>query len=147
MAGKKNELGPTGEALRSNIKQIREQRRLSYAELSRKLADLGRPIATLGLSRIENGERRVDVDDLTALAAALGVSPVLLLMPTDVGEDDRVHLTGVDMPGPDDLLEWLTGPVLTHAEWPALGGRTVFDAIAALEKRLEDIKGAEHGNV
>lgn len=54
-----------------------------YAELSRKLAEMGREIPPLGLRRIETGERRVDVDDLVALALALDLSPLALLLPTD----------------------------------------------------------------
>lgn len=68
-----------GENVRDNLLRIRQAHRLTYAEVSRTLEDLGRPIAPLGLSRIENGERRVDVDDLMALAEALGVEPDELL--------------------------------------------------------------------
>ena len=62
-----------------NIKRIREGQRVTYVELSKRLAVLGRPIPVLGLRRIERGERRVDVDDLLALAAAFGVEPIRLL--------------------------------------------------------------------
>lgn len=84
MAEKKNPLGPTGQQVRVNIRRYREQRRLSYRELSDRLSEAGRPIPTLGLSRIENGERRVDADDLVALAAALHVNPSALLLPPEV---------------------------------------------------------------
>ena len=33
------------------------------------------------LSAIENGDRRADVDDLVAIAAALDISPAAMLMP------------------------------------------------------------------
>ena len=59
-----------------NLKQLRDARRLTYRELADRLAAIGRPIPTLGLSRIEKGTRRVDADDLVALAIALGVNPV-----------------------------------------------------------------------
>lgn len=65
------------------MRRFREKRRLGYAELSRKLAEMGRDIPPLGLRRIEAGERRVDVDDLVALALALDVSPLALLLPAD----------------------------------------------------------------
>lgn len=99
MASKRNPLGPVGEAVRQNVKTLREEQNLSLAALSRRLSELvGRSIPTLGLSRIENGERRVDADDLVALAAALGVSPVTLLLPR---EDTR---------GPVPLAQHLTAP-------------------------------------
>ncbi|WP_219460207.1 helix-turn-helix domain-containing protein [Nonomuraea rhizosphaerae] len=76
---RRTSLGPVGESLRQNIKRIRESQRLTYTELSKKLTTAGRPIAILGLRRIERGQRRVDVDDLVALAAAFGITPSDLL--------------------------------------------------------------------
>lgn len=81
MAGKKSELGPIGEASSDNVKRLREEMRLSYAEMSRTLEEIGRPIPPLGLRRIEEGERRIDVDDLVALAIVLQVSPLAILLP------------------------------------------------------------------
>lgn len=72
-------LGPIGSNVARNLRELRGT--MSYKSLSEKLAALGRPIPELGLSRIENGARRVDGDDLVALAAALDVSPIRLLMP------------------------------------------------------------------
>ena len=73
--------GPIGSAVAANIERLLESQNLSYAELSRRLDELGRPIAPLGLTRIRDLQRRVDVDDLVALALALGVSPTTLLLP------------------------------------------------------------------
>ncbi len=83
VAGKKTDLGPIGVNVNHAVQRFRDKRRLGYAELSRKLAELGREIPPLGLRRIESGERRVDVDDLVALALALDVSVLALLLPTD----------------------------------------------------------------
>jgi transcriptional regulator with XRE-family HTH domain len=82
MPGKKRmDLGPVGVAVAANIERLRESQNLSYAKLSKQLDQLGRPIAPLGLTRIRDLQRRVDVDDLIALALALGVSPTTLLLP------------------------------------------------------------------
>ena len=83
VAGKKSDLGPIGVNVTHTVRRFREERRLGYAELSRKLAEMGRDIPPLGLRRIESGERRVDVDDLVALALAFDVSPLALLLPTE----------------------------------------------------------------
>ena len=48
-------------------------------DVSGRLAAAGRPMAHNTVSEIERGARRVDVDDLMALAAALDVSPIALL--------------------------------------------------------------------
>ncbi|GAA1243348.1 hypothetical protein GCM10009676_31210 [Prauserella halophila] len=88
----KNPLGPTGQVVRQNVEQLRSARGLDYKKLSALLGEYGRPIPPLGLSRIEKGTRRVDADDLTALAVVLGVNPNRLLFP--VGElPDDVALT------------------------------------------------------
>lgn len=56
---------------------------LSYADLSRRLEELERPIPPLGLRHLETGARRIDVDDLVMLAIALEVPPMTLLLPPD----------------------------------------------------------------
>ena len=89
----RNPLGTIGHRVLSNVRTLRLARGLSYMDLSRSLTDLGRPIPPLGLSRLESGERRVDVDDLVALAHALKVEAADLLFAevsiTMTGEDAR----------------------------------------------------------
>lgn len=87
MPEKKIPLGPTGERVRSNIRRARLALNMTYAQLSAKLADVGRPIPTLGLSRLEAGDRRVDVDDLAALCLVLKVGPGEMLAAPEDGED------------------------------------------------------------
>jgi hypothetical protein len=73
--------GNAGKAVRENVQRLRQARRMTFVELSAELSALGRPIPVLGLRRIETGTRRVDVDDLVALAETFGVSPAQLLEP------------------------------------------------------------------
>lgn len=68
---RRNPPGQTGERVRVNIAHFREARGMTMLGLSERLKQLGRPIPPLGISRLENGDRRVDVDDLMALAEAL----------------------------------------------------------------------------
>lgn len=74
--------GPIGTSVAANMEHLRRALGLSYVEVSRRLEALGRPIAPLGLTRIRDLQRRVDVDDLVAIARALGVKPTDLLLPT-----------------------------------------------------------------
>lgn len=74
-----NSIGPAGKILMGNINRARTAQRLTYVELADRLAKGGRVIPVLGLRRIERGERRVDADDLIALAAAFGMTPSALL--------------------------------------------------------------------
>ncbi|WP_098701376.1 helix-turn-helix domain-containing protein [Nocardia farcinica] len=110
MAGKKSELGKTGQTVAANVKRLREDKNLTYAELSRRLETIGRPIPVLGLSRVENGTRRVDVDDLMALAVVLEVSPSALLMPGVDAGSPKVDATGIPDPVPAQRLwNWALG--------------------------------------
>jgi transcriptional regulator with XRE-family HTH domain len=105
VAGKKSDLGPIGENVKDAVKRFREDRRLSYAELSRKLTELGRDVPPLGLRRIESGARRVDADDLAALALALSVSPLALLLPTG----PSAVLPGGKRYPAEQIWDWGTG--------------------------------------
>ena len=66
----KRAFGVVGRYVIENLEDLRVARRLTYRQLADRLEKLGRPIPTLGLSRIEKGNRRVDVDDLVALVDA-----------------------------------------------------------------------------
>lgn len=79
---KKLDLGPTGAYTAARIAEVRTHRGFTYQGLAAKLVELKWPIPELGLRRIESQARRVTVDDVMALAAALGVSPLELMIPT-----------------------------------------------------------------
>lgn len=107
MSDRKIDLGPTGETVRKNVTRLRDTQNLTYAELSRRLKDVGNPIPPLGLRRIEAGERRVHVDDLVALAVVFAVSPNTLLMPDTEEESARVNATGIEDATARVLWHWL----------------------------------------
>jgi hypothetical protein len=58
--------------------------------LSALLEEADRPVPPLGLSRMIRAERRVDVDELAALAAVLGVSTDVLLAPPGEAAGDSL---------------------------------------------------------
>ena len=79
---------------------------MDLAGLSARLTTVGWPIPVAALSRLENGNRRVDVDDLFALANALDVSPIALL------GDPGASPLGTALPEnvvPPEILAWLRG--------------------------------------
>ncbi len=106
---KKNPLGPTGERLRLAVARVREARGISKKELSDRVAALGRPIPPLGISRLEAGTRRIDADDLVALALALRVSVNALLLPTEGDGSDSVELTDQVVLSASDAWQWADG--------------------------------------
>ena len=109
MAGMKSELGATAQAVAANIRRHRERIGWGYARLARELTKAGRDIPPLGLSRIEDCERRVDVDDLVALAVVFGISPITLLMPDSDNEDAPVEMTAVGAVQGKGAWLWLNG--------------------------------------
>jgi transcriptional regulator with XRE-family HTH domain len=120
MVDKRNPLGATGETVRNNVRRLRgrEGSNFGYAELSRRLKATGRGIPELGLRRIEEGDRRVDVDDLMALAAALEVSPITLLMPPTADADESVDSV-VGMLTARRLWRWLTAEMPLTGDTPS----------------------------
>jgi transcriptional regulator with XRE-family HTH domain len=100
-----------------NLKTLRE--RVPVRELSQRLTRLGRPILPSGITKIEQGHRRVDVDDLVALAIALDVSPNRLVL--DPGADDgELPLTDAVVVTRGQAWDWATGahplPEADHAQ-------------------------------
>jgi transcriptional regulator with XRE-family HTH domain len=83
MGTRKVELGETGHTVKAQVRRLREQRKLSLQALSDRMVEVGRPILPSGLSKIESGDRRVDVDDLVALAEAMWATPDDLLTAPD----------------------------------------------------------------
>lgn len=116
--GQVQNLGPIGERVAENVRALRGS--MTYRELSDRLEELGRPIPVLGLSRIESKARRVDTDDLVALAIALEVSPVRLLLPPKPTADEHelVPLTPGKSAEWHLVWRWTAGeqPLLTHEE-------------------------------
>lgn len=159
---KRLELGPTARHVARAVRELRAQRQMTYAQLSRELAQNGHELAPLAIRRIEAEARRVDSDDLVALAAALRVSPLALVAPGDVAADELVEATGVPSIDAEHLWAWLTGSVglspfdAAHVGFPAWMTSTdtheeplvenaqllVSDRMRELEQRLAQLEQA-----
>jgi transcriptional regulator with XRE-family HTH domain len=78
-----------------NVRQARRAREMSLEDLSSRLTDVGVPISTHGLNRLERGARKVGVDDLMAIAGCLGMTAIELLAPTVLeAQKDRLLAYG-----------------------------------------------------
>ena len=109
MAGKEPEIGPTATTVAANVKRLRDDQNLSYTQVSERLAALANwSVSPVGVRRIEDGERRVTVDDLFALAVALGVSPTTLLIPNADDGGESVVATGItEKFDAEQLWKWM----------------------------------------
>ena len=74
-------LGPTGNAVKNNIRFLRLQRKMSVEEMAGRLDYLGWPAHPVVLYRIERGNRRVDVDELALFAKVFRVDAGDMLQP------------------------------------------------------------------
>jgi transcriptional regulator with XRE-family HTH domain len=99
--------GPATQWIMRNLRGYREQRGLSHSELSERLTGVGRPIPPQGLRRIERGDRRVDVDDVMALARVLGVTPIMLVFP--LGREQIVELLPGQVRPTWAAVKWFIG--------------------------------------
>lgn len=124
MATGRIELGPTGMTVAANIKRLREAQGWSLRALSKRLEGTDRELSADALNKIENGAnpdakhiRRVDADDLMALAVVLGVSPSALMLPLD---DSPGSVTAVTVAGEvpaDRAWDWADGLQPLYLRW------------------------------
>lgn len=105
------------------------------------MSELGRPITASGLQKIEAHTRRVDADDLVALAVALGVSPVAILLPGTSEPGDSVSVTGVGAADALAVWEWANGGRPLREADPLLCEGIDFDADA---ERFYSQQSAHH---
>lgn len=153
MSEKKNPLGPTGETVRRNV--IRLRGGMQYKDLAERLVQIGRPIPALGLRRIEAGERRVDVDDLVALAVVFGVSPLSLLLPDDGARSLASPMTGVPDREVAHNTQWLWAlgeePLYVPDWGKANGNRAIkmfqLRSMPEVEERSPDYTGRSGGDL
>jgi hypothetical protein len=105
VANKAIEEGASARTARENLRRIRTEKDVTWTALSKMLADVGRKIPAISLRRIEDGDRRMDVDDVLALAFVLDVRPYDLLLPAqDSGR--MVEATGPGKRQSDEIWSW-----------------------------------------
>lgn len=159
------EVGPSGRTVATNVKRLREARGLTLRALSLTLKEQGRSLSADALNKIENGAslepravRRVDVDDLVALALALGVNPSALLLPMEDGDGAVVEITGAGSVPASAAWDWADGarplgwrqgddlgPSLDFERLGRPAGRRRLERILAqvLDRETGDSRGAD----
>lgn len=101
--------GETSVVVGANVQRLRTDQNLGLRALADRLQSIRPSLKHTSIDAIERGTRRVDVDDLMALAVALGVSPATLLMPVVASETELITSTGIDTKVmAQQLWLWLT---------------------------------------
>ncbi len=96
-----------------------------------RVKDTGRAMSTSALSKIENGDRRVDVDDLTVFAYILQTTPAGLLTPPE----DAPPPTGVpgDRFNHEEIQAWVRGKAkLTTEDLARYWKDEYFSAVSSI---------------
>ncbi|WP_381562898.1 helix-turn-helix domain-containing protein [Streptomyces eurythermus] len=114
-------MSATARTVADNVRRLRTARGMSLRALAAELKEIGHPLSADALNKIENGRtpahgteepkqvRRVDVDDLTALAQALRVSPMSLLLPWTETPNAPTEVTGAGTVEARAAWEWASG--------------------------------------
>jgi transcriptional regulator with XRE-family HTH domain len=108
MANRRMLHGATASRVAANIRELRRERGLDLAALSDLLARRGHAVGINTLSKMERGTRRVDVDDLMALALALDVTPNRLLL-SKTADDEILALPGNARVSTASAWAWAAG--------------------------------------
>lgn len=128
MASRALQLGDAGAHLAQAVADLRHARGWDQRTLAAHLSEAGRPFSTSVVGKIEAGTRRVDVDDLVAIAIVFAVLPAHLL-PTP----DDAHAR-TELPEPVDPFEAAAGPGTVRAQLlddlASLGDLELLDALA-----------------
>lgn len=115
-----SEIGPTGRRVAENLRRLRDARRITTMELAERVCAQGVPMSAFTVTRIEKLGRRVTVDELTALADALGVRTVQLLRDPDADPLSEIAALA------DELL---SGPLSVEITMDETGVRDVVTRI------------------
>jgi len=108
-----NPAGITNTHVAQNILAARQAIGMDLRTMSDGLHAAGRKMSPSGISKLEAGDRRVDVDDLTVIAYLLRTTPAALLTPPD----EQTTLTGVpDGYEPEEIDRWMRGELVLTDE-------------------------------
>lgn len=117
--------GPTGARVAHNLRRLRDERKVSRQKLAERMEALGRKIVPSGIEKIERQTRRVDVDDLVALALALDVTPNALLLPPAADETETYLTPNASAPA-TAIWSWAAGERPLRDIW-RFDSRASFD--------------------
>lgn len=96
-----------GHVFGRRVKEERERQRLTQAAVVERLKALGHPMDRSNLGRIERGESNGQLDNLAALALALGVAPIHLMLPRR--DEERIALAAKRTLQADEARGWIRG--------------------------------------
>ncbi|HET7388716.1 MAG TPA: helix-turn-helix domain-containing protein [Nocardioidaceae bacterium] len=126
-----NPSGNTNEHVAANLRTARQAIGMDLRTLADRIRDTGRAMSASALSKIENGDRRVDVDDLTVFAVILQTTPAALLTPPD-GTPPPTGVPDGQYNG-EELRAWVRGQAkLTTEDLARYWKDEYFNAVSSI---------------
>ncbi len=126
-----NPSGNTNAHVAANLRAARQAIGMDLRTFADRIKETGRAMSPSALSKIENGDRRVDVDDLTVFAFILGTTPAALLTPPE----DTPPPTGVPEGryNGEELRAWARGQArLTTEDLARYWKDEYFNAVSSI---------------
>lgn len=96
-----------GGLLAGALRYWRDRKRLTAQEVADRVATIGGKLTRQAISKIENGDRGVSIDEIVLLGRALGIAPILLVFP--VGHENAVEVLPGHVVDAVDAALWFTG--------------------------------------
>lgn len=132
MAARAIQIGEAGGCVAAAVVAQRQRRGWEQRHLAERMTQAGRPMSTSVLGKIEAGTRRVDVDDLVALAAALEI-PASRLLPASA-DDGAAADPFEEATAPGPVREQVLDDIATLGDLEALD--PTAPTLAAVAVRL-----------
>lgn len=131
---------PLGLVFARRLREIRTARGMTQQALADRLAELGRPnLSRAVLAKIEGNvrgrARTVSLEDVAAIAAALGMSPLNMVSPASLHEPVEI-LPGLERPG-GVVRQWMRG------YWPLLESDETREGLEWFFSAIPDEEYAE----
>ena len=125
-----------GEILRRNLRDLREARGLTQHQLAERMTVAGTQMRNVTISNIENGARKVSVDELVVFAVVLE-KPIVRLLTPRPDDETLVRITNWRLFRPVELRNWI---IYGDASTPAAKGaqlmaRLAYDSLILLDDR------------
>ena len=91
----------------ARLKEVRTGKGWTQQQLADQLGELGRTLDRAAIARIEAGDRQVSIDELIEISAALGTTPVHMIVP--ISGDQPLHVAPRLSVSPREARQWIRG--------------------------------------
>lgn len=117
MEPRKTQVGPSTLTVASNITRYRKRAGYSMRGLADEMSRQGFPMSHSVISQMENGARRIDVDELSRLAFVLDCPVTALLTPHDDDPEARIGTSARERDTALVALRRIHGELTSAPEW------------------------------